>query len=32
LLTVISGENFKHAVNARGGYDTEKAGMVFYRQ
>ncbi|MGN6731313.1 MAG: substrate-binding domain-containing protein, partial [Candidatus Binatia bacterium] len=32
LLRVISSESFKHAVNALSGYDTEKAGMVFYRQ
>jgi putative molybdopterin biosynthesis protein len=32
LLTVISGESFKHAVNALSGYDTEKAGTVLYRQ
>ena len=32
LLTVISGESFKDAVNALGGYDTEKAGVVLYRQ
>ena len=32
LLTVISGESFKHAVNALSGYDTERAGVVLYRQ
>jgi putative molybdopterin biosynthesis protein len=32
LLTVISSESFKHAVNALSGYNTERAGVVLYRQ
>jgi putative molybdopterin biosynthesis protein len=32
LLTVVSGDSFKYAVNALSGYDTERAGVVFYRQ
>ena len=32
LLTVISSESFKQAVNALSGYNTERAGVVLYRQ
>jgi putative molybdopterin biosynthesis protein len=32
LLTVITSESFKQAVNALGGYDTRKAGTILYRQ
>jgi putative molybdopterin biosynthesis protein len=32
LLTVILSESFKHAVNALSGYNTERAGVVLYRQ
>ena len=32
LLATIRSESFKSAVNALGGYDTAKAGVVLYRQ
>ncbi len=32
LLTVISSQSFKDAVNALSGYDTRRAGVVLYRQ